>query len=48
MVEGLDIRDSFTTGRAADDTWAWEVATLAKYDAGSLFVNPFLGTLFVP
>lgn len=42
------IRDSFTTGRAADDTWAWEVATLAKYDASNLFTNPFLGTLFVP
>jgi hypothetical protein len=40
------IRDTFTAGRSADDTWAWEVATLAKYDAANLFSNPFLDTLF--
>jgi hypothetical protein len=40
------IRDTFTAGRAADDTWAWEVATLAKYDSANLFSNPFLATLF--
>jgi hypothetical protein len=40
------IRDTLTTGRPADDTWAWEVATLAKYDASGLFFNPFLKQLF--
>lgn len=40
------IRDTFTTGRAADDTWAWEAATLVKYDASGLFTNPFVETLF--
>ena len=40
------VQTTLTTGRAADDTWAWEVATLAKYDAGNLFTNPFLGSLF--
>ena len=41
-----DIRDTFTAGRASDDTWAWEVETLSKYDAANLFSNPFLATLF--
>lgn len=40
------IRDTFTEGRAADDTWAWEVSTLAKYDGANLFTNPFLDGLF--
>jgi hypothetical protein len=40
------IRDTFTTGRPADDTWVWEVATLAKYDSAKLFSNPFLAQLF--
>jgi hypothetical protein len=40
------IRDTFTTGRPADDTWSWEVATLAKYDSGNLFFMPFLKQLF--
>lgn len=40
------IRDTFTTGRAADDNWAWEVQTLAKYDSANLFTNPFLSKLF--
>jgi FAD/FMN-containing dehydrogenase len=41
------IRENFTTGRTAANNWAYEVATLAKYDASSLFWNPFLETLFV-
>jgi hypothetical protein len=40
------VKNTLTNGRAADDTWAWEVATLAKYDASNLFFNPFLSTLF--
>jgi hypothetical protein len=40
------IRATFTKGRAADDTWSWEVATLADYDSGGLFVNEFLQELF--
>jgi hypothetical protein len=40
------IRDTFTGGRPADATWAWEVETLAKYDAAGLFSNPFLAQLF--
>lgn len=43
-----NIKQTLTTGRAADDTWAWEVATLAKYDTGNLFTNPFLTSLFTP
>ncbi|MEY4546435.1 MAG: hypothetical protein RL685_2630 [Pseudomonadota bacterium] len=41
-----NIKETLTTGRAKDDTWAWEVAALAKYDAANLFTNPFLGSLF--
>jgi hypothetical protein len=41
-----NIKETLTTGRASDDTWAWEVATLAKYDAANLFTNPFLSSLF--
>jgi hypothetical protein len=41
-----NIREGFTTGRPADDNWAWEVQTLAKYDAAGLFTNPFLQQLF--
>jgi hypothetical protein len=40
------IRETFTTGRPADDSWKWEVETLAKYDSGKLFYNPFLEELF--
>jgi hypothetical protein len=40
------IQATFTTGRAADDTWSWEVDTLAKYDSANLFSNPFLNQLF--
>jgi Cholesterol oxidase, substrate-binding/FAD binding domain len=36
------IQNTFTTGRSADANWAWEVETLAKYDSGNLFYNPFL------
>jgi Cholesterol oxidase, substrate-binding/FAD binding domain len=43
-----NLKQTLTTGRAADDTWAWEVSTLAKYDAGNLFTNPFLTSLFTP
>jgi hypothetical protein len=39
------IKEQFTTGRAADDTWDWEVATLQKYDKKNLFTNDFLQTL---
>lgn len=45
FMEG--IRENFTTGRAADDNWAWEVATLAKYDASNLFQSPLTTELFV-
>jgi len=40
------IRDTFTTGRPADDTWSWEINTLAMYDSANLFSNPFLSQLF--
>ncbi len=43
-----NVRQAFTTGRGANDNWAYEVATLAKYDAGNLFFNPFLTQLFTP
>jgi len=42
------IRDLFTANRSADNNWAFETATLAKYDAHGLFTNVFLGQLFVP
>ena len=41
-----DIRTTFSTGRPPDDTWSWEVDTLAKYDAANLFSNSFLKQLF--
>ena len=40
------IRDTFTTGRPADDTWSWEINTLAMYDSANLFSNPFLSQVF--
>ena len=40
------IRDTFTAGRPADETWAWDAATLARYDSGDLFVNDFVKSLF--
>jgi len=40
------IRDTFTTGRPADDTWSWEINTLVKYDSANLFSNPFLSQVF--
>jgi hypothetical protein len=43
-----NVKQALTTGRAADDTWDWEVSTLQKYDTGNLFTNPFLTTLFTP
>ncbi|HKS42391.1 MAG TPA: cholesterol oxidase substrate-binding domain-containing protein [Blastocatellia bacterium] len=43
-----NVKQTLTTGRAADDTWDWEVSTLQKYDTGNLFTNPFLTTLFTP
>lgn len=42
-----DFRESYTTDRDPDDTWAWEVATLAKYDASGLFQSPLTTDLFV-
>lgn len=42
------VKQALTTGRAADDTWDWEVSTLDKYDAANLFTNPFLTSLFTP
>ncbi|HJQ25320.1 MAG TPA: cholesterol oxidase substrate-binding domain-containing protein [Blastocatellia bacterium] len=41
-----NIKLTFTTGRADDDNWAWEDATLHNYDAANLFTNPFLKSLF--
>ncbi len=43
-----NMRNTLTTGRPANDTWAWEVETLAHYDSAKLFFNPFLTTLFTP
>ena len=40
------VRDAYTSGRASDQTWSWQVSTLAKYDRSNLFGNPFLDTLF--
>ena len=34
------------TGRASDDNWEWEKATLAKYDSANLFHAPLLDKLF--
>ena len=41
------VRDLFTAGRSANQTWKYEVDTLAAYDARGLFTNPFLGQLFI-
>ncbi|MGA9772920.1 MAG: cholesterol oxidase substrate-binding domain-containing protein [Blastocatellia bacterium] len=43
-----NLKQTMTTGRAADDTWDWEVTTLGNYDAANLFTNPFLTSLFTP
>jgi hypothetical protein len=40
------VRDMFTTGRAADNTWQHEAQTLAAYDSHHLFSNTFLDQLF--
>ena len=40
------LRSSLSDGPTPDSGWAWEVATLKAFDAGGLFTNPFLGTLF--
>jgi hypothetical protein len=40
------IRKGFTQGRATDDNWDWELATLAQYDAHGLFFSPFTKQLF--
>jgi hypothetical protein len=42
------IRETYTTGRAADADWAWQVQTLAAHDAANLFTNRFLSQLFTP
>jgi len=40
------VRTAFTKNRATNDNWAYEVATLAKYDASQLFTSPLLRFLF--
>lgn len=45
FMEG--IRNNLTVSRASNDNWAWEVATLAKYDASNIFQCPLTQTLFV-
>jgi len=40
------VHSTLTEGRGTDDNWAWETSTLSALDAGKLFTNPFLGTLF--
>ena len=42
------IREMFTTDRANDDNWNYEVGTLARYDKSNLFTNALLTTLFTP
>jgi len=42
-----DVRATLTNNRENDDNWAYEVATLAKYDAGQLFTSPLLKFLLV-
>ncbi len=41
-----EVKVGFTNGRAADDNWAWETATLAKYDKFNLFQSQLTQTLF--
>jgi hypothetical protein len=41
------IRSVFTDGRASNQTWNWEVATLKSYDKSNLFGNALLDQLFV-
>jgi hypothetical protein len=40
------VRQALTLGRKDDDNWSWEAATLRKYDAHDLFLDPFLDGLF--
>jgi hypothetical protein len=40
------LRDVYTTGRTADQSWSAQVATFKQYDRHNLFGNPFLDTLF--
>jgi hypothetical protein len=40
------VREMFTTGRTDEDNFAWEAATLKKYDASGLFHAPLLDQLF--
>jgi hypothetical protein len=40
------IKQSFTTGRDADDNWVWETATLAKYDASNIYKSQLTEALF--
>lgn len=40
------IKEAFTTGRAPDDNWAWETATLAKFDSRQIFQSSLTQTLF--
>ena len=42
-----NVRNNFTNGRNTNDNWAWEVATLTKYDAKNLFQSPLTSELFV-
>jgi len=41
------IRQGYTTGRDQTNDWAYEVATLKKFDRHNLFSNPLLERLFV-
>jgi hypothetical protein len=40
------VRDAYTTGRASDQTWDWQVQTLRAYDKANLFGNALLDRLF--
>jgi Cholesterol oxidase, substrate-binding/FAD binding domain len=42
------VRKILTEGRDPNDNWAYELATLAKYDKSHLFSAPFLDRLFQP
>jgi Cholesterol oxidase, substrate-binding len=41
------MRDAYTVGRSADQTWSSQVAAFKQYDRSNLFGNPFLDSLFV-
>ncbi len=44
VIDGF--RQTLSRERAPDDTWAWECATLARYDAQNLFRSPLTEALF--